>query len=200
MALRELAALERAREGRPLSLDDAISLLDSGPSMLTDLLAAAVAARDTGRGRRMTFSAKVFVPLTNLCRDYCGYCTFRRDPGEPGALSMTPEQVLALTRAGERLGAKEALFSLGDRPEAIFPEYREFLGRMGHATTLGYLRQVCELVTKETGLLPHANPGSRRPAWARPAPSTPRGPWRGPPGSAPSGWRESSPSPSPRAS
>ena len=159
MALRELAALDRAREGRPLSLEDATALLDSGPSMLTDLLAAAAAARDGGRGRRMTFSAKVFVPLTNLCRDYCGYCTFRRDPGEPGALSMTPEQVLALTRAGERLGAKEALFSLGDRPEAIFPEYREFLSRMGHATTIGYLRQVCELVTKETGLLPHANPG-----------------------------------------
>ena len=159
MALRELAALDRAREGRPLSLEDATALLDSGPSMLTDLLAAAAAARDGGRGRRMTFSAKVFVPLTNLCRDYCGYCTFRRDPGEPGALSMTPEQVLALTRAGERLGAKEALFSLGDRPEAIFPEYREFLNRMGHSTTLGYLRQVCELVTKETGLLPHANPG-----------------------------------------
>ena len=159
MALRELAALDRAREGRPPSLEDAIALLDSGPSMLTDLLAAAVATRDGGRGRRMTFSAKVFVPLTNLCRDYCGYCTFRRDPGEPGALSMTPEQVLALTRAGERLGAKEALFSLGDRPEAIFPEYREFLNRMGHSTTLGYLRQVCELVTKETGLLPHANPG-----------------------------------------
>jgi FO synthase len=159
VALRELAALDRAREGRPLSLEDAIALLDSGPSMLTDLLAAAAAARDGGRGRRMTFSAKVFVPLTNLCRDYCGYCTFRRDPGEPGALTMTPEQVLALTRAGERLGAKEALFSLGDRPEAIFPEYREFLNHMGHVTTLGYLRQVCELVTKETGLLPHANPG-----------------------------------------
>jgi FO synthase len=159
VALRELAALERAREGRPLSPEDAVALLGSDPVMLMDLLAAAAAARDSGRSRRMTFSAKVFVPLTNLCRDYCGYCTFRRDPGEPGALSMTPEQVLALTRAGERLGAKEALFSLGDRPEAIFPEYREFLSRMGHATTLGYLRQVCELVTKETGLLPHANPG-----------------------------------------
>jgi FO synthase len=159
MALRELAALDRAREGRPLSLDDAIALLDSDTSMLPELLGAAAAARDRRRGRRMTFSAKVFVPLTNLCRDYCGYCTFRRDPGEPGALSMTPDQVLALTRAGERLGAKEALFSLGDRPEAIFPEYREFLKRMGHVTTLGYLRQVCELVAKETGLLPHANPG-----------------------------------------
>jgi len=159
VALRELAALDRAREGRALSPEDAVALLGSDPAILTDLLAAAVAARDRGRGRRMTFSAKVFVPLTNLCRDYCGYCTFRRDPGEAGALSMTPEQVLALTRAGERLGAKEALFSLGDRPEAIFPEYREFLSRMGHATTLGYLREVCELVTKETGLLPHANPG-----------------------------------------
>src|SRR5262249_34989772 len=122
-------------------------------------LTAASASRDRGRGRRLTFSAKVFVPLTTLCRDYCGYCTFRRDPGEPGALSMTPDQVLALARAGERLGAKEALFSLGDRPEALFPEYREFLRRMGHKTTLGYLREVSALVLKETGLLPHANPG-----------------------------------------
>ena len=159
MALRELAALERALEGRALSQEEATALLGSGPSTLADLLAAAAATRDRGRGRRMTFSAKVFVPLTNLCRDYCGYCTFRRDPGEPGALSMTPEQVLALTRAGERLGAKEALFSLGDRPEALFPEYREFLRRMGHTTTLGYLREVCGLVASETGLLPHANPG-----------------------------------------
>jgi 7,8-didemethyl-8-hydroxy-5-deazariboflavin synthase CofG subunit len=159
VALRELAALGRAWQGRTLSPDEATALLGSGTSTLPDVLAAAAAARDRGRGRRMTFSAKVFVPLTNLCRDYCGYCTFRRDPGEPGALSMTPEQVLALTRAGARLGAKEALFSLGDRPEALFPEYREFLRRMGHTTTLGYLRQVCELVASETGLLPHANPG-----------------------------------------
>ena len=159
MALRELIALERASEGRTLSQEEATALLDAQASIVPDLLAAAAAARNRGHGRRMTFSAKIFVPLTNLCRDYCGYCTFRRDPGEPGALSMTPEQVLALTRAGERLGAKEALFSLGDRPEAIFPEYRDFLRRMGHATTLGYLREVCGLVASETGLLPHANPG-----------------------------------------
>jgi FO synthase len=107
----------------------------------------------------MTFSAKVFVPLTNLCRDYCGYCTFRRDPGNPGALTMTPEQIVALAHAGERLGAKEALFSLGDRPEALFPEYRQFLRRMGHRTTLDYLRAISALVVSETGLLPHANPG-----------------------------------------
>jgi 7,8-didemethyl-8-hydroxy-5-deazariboflavin synthase CofG subunit len=159
VALRELVALERVSAGRTLSPEEAAALLASPPSMLPDLLAAAAAVRDHGRGRRMTFSAKVFVPLTNLCRDYCGYCTFRRDPGQPGALSMTPEQVLALARAGERMGAKEALFSLGDRPEALFPAYRDFLARMGHRTTLGYLRHVCELVASETGLLPHANPG-----------------------------------------
>ena len=159
MALRELAAVERIAGGRPPSADEAVALLATPASLVPDLLAAAAAMRDRGRGRRMTFSAKVFVPLTNLCRDYCGYCTFRRDPGQPGALSMTPEQVLALARAGERLGAKEALFSLGDRPEAVFPEYREFLRRMGHSTTLGYLREVSALVVSETGLLPHANPG-----------------------------------------
>ncbi len=159
MALRGLAAVERAAGGRTPSADEAVTLLGAPASLMPDLLSAAAAARDRGRGRRMTFSAKVFVPLTNLCRDYCGYCTFRRDPGDPGALTMTPEQVLALAHAGERLGAKEALFSLGDRPEALFPEYRQFLRRMGHRTTLDYLRAISALVVSETGLLPHANPG-----------------------------------------
>jgi FO synthase len=107
----------------------------------------------------VTFSKKIFVPLTTLCRDYCGYCTFRRDPGQPGARTMSPDEVLALAQAGERLGAKEALFSLGDKPEALFAEHREFLRRHGHRTTLSYLRAVCELIVKETALLPHANPG-----------------------------------------
>jgi 7,8-didemethyl-8-hydroxy-5-deazariboflavin synthase CofG subunit len=159
MAFRGLAAVERAAGGRTPSADEAVTLLAAPASLMPDLLSAAAAARDRGRGRRITFSAKVFVPLTNLCRDYCGYCTFRRDPGDPGALTMTPEQVLALAHAGERLGAKEALFSLGDRPEALSPEYRHFLRRMGHKTTLDYLRAVSALVVSETGLLPHANPG-----------------------------------------
>jgi len=159
VALRELAAVERAAGGRVPTAEEAVALLGTPASLVPDLLAAAAATRDRGRGRRMTFSAKVFVPLTNLCRDYCGYCTFRRDPGDPGALTMTPEQVVALARAGERLGAKEALFSLGDRPEALFPEYRHFLRRMGHRTTLDYLRAVSTLVVSETSLLPHANPG-----------------------------------------
>ncbi len=159
MALRGLAAVERAAGGRVPTAEEAVALLGTPASLIPDLLAAAAAARDRGRGPRMTFSAKVFVPLTNLCRDYCGYCTFRRDPGDPGALTMTPEQVLALAHAGERLGAKEALFSLGDRPEALFPEYRQFLRRMGYRTTLDYLRAISALVVSETGLLPHANPG-----------------------------------------
>jgi 7,8-didemethyl-8-hydroxy-5-deazariboflavin synthase CofG subunit len=152
-------ALDRVREGRAPDAAEAEILLGTSSAELPALLDAASRARDRGRGRRITFSAKVFVPLTTLCRDYCGYCTFRKDPGEPGALTMTPEQVLALCRAGERLGAKEALFSLGDKPEAIFPEHREFLRRMGHRTTLDYLRAMSELVVEETGLLPHANPG-----------------------------------------
>jgi FO synthase len=152
-------ALDRIGEGRVPGADEATALLGTPESRLPALLAAAGRLRDRGHGRRLTFSAKVFVPLTTLCRDYCGYCTFRKDPGEPGALTMTPEQVLALARAGERLGAKEALFSLGDKPEAVFAEHRAFLRRRGHRTTLGYLREVSELVVRETGLLPHANPG-----------------------------------------
>jgi 7,8-didemethyl-8-hydroxy-5-deazariboflavin synthase CofG subunit len=163
MAVLELTAvdraLERMAEGRTPSAAEATALLDTPDHRLPALLDAAAALRDRGHGRRITFSAKVFIPLTTLCRDYCGYCTFRKDPGEPGAFTMTPEQVLALARAGARLGAKEALFSLGDKPEALFPEHRAFLRRMGHRTTLGYLRAVSEQVLEETGLLPHANPG-----------------------------------------
>jgi FO synthase len=126
---------------------------------LPDLLSEAAALRDRGRGRRVTFSMKVFVPLTTLCRDDCGYCVFRRDPGQPGAHTMTPDEVLALVRAGGRAGAKEALFSLGDRPEARFATHREFLRHHGHRTTLSYLRAMCELTLGQSSLLPHANPG-----------------------------------------
>jgi FO synthase len=137
----------------------ACTLIESGPEVLPDLLARASEVRDRGRGRTVTFSAKVFVPLTTLCRDECGYCTFRRDPGEAGARTLTPDEVVALVQAGARLGAKEALFSLGDRPEARFPEHREFLRRHGHRTTLSYLRAMCALTLEQSSLLPHANPG-----------------------------------------
>lgn len=135
------------------------ALIDAPAGALPELLAEAAALRDGGRGRRVTFSKKVFVPLTTLCRDYCGYCAFRRDPGEPGAHTMTPEEVVALAQAGGRIGAKEALFSLGDKPEAAFAEHRAFLRRHGHRTTLAYLRAMCELTLRESLLLPHVNPG-----------------------------------------
>jgi FO synthase len=163
MAVLELSPIERAldrvAEGRTPDAAEATALLATPAERLPALLEAASALRDRGRGRRITFSAKVFIPLTTLCRDYCGYCTFRKDPGEPGAFTMTADQVLALAHAGARLGAKEALFSLGDKPEAIFPEHRAFLRSVGHRTTLGYLREISARVLDETGLLPHANPG-----------------------------------------
>jgi FO synthase len=152
-------ALDRVLEGRRPDAEEATALLDAPDDRLPELLDAAARLRDQGHGRRITFSAKVFVPLTTLCRDYCGYCTFRRDPGEPGAFTMTPDEVLALCRAGGRLGAKEALFSLGDKPEALFGEHRAFLRRLGHRTTLEYLGAVSARVLEETGLLPHLNPG-----------------------------------------
>ena len=146
--------------------DRARAFIEGPPETLAELMASAREMRDRGRGapgsirgRPVTFSMKIFLPLTTLCRDYCGYGTVRRDPGQPGARTMSPDEVLALAQAGERLGAKEALFSLGDKPEALFAEHREFLRRHGHRTTLSYLRAVCELTVKETALLPHANPG-----------------------------------------
>src|SRR5258707_4678290 len=151
------AVLERARRGKGVSREDALVLAEATP--LDQLLEAASAVRQQGKGNTVSFSKKVFIPLTTLCRDYCGYCTFRKDPGQPGAHFMTPEEVLALAEEGRRAGCKEALFSLGDQPERIFPEAREFLRRQGYARTLDYLAALCELVLERTGLLPHANPG-----------------------------------------
>src|SRR6266404_1947781 len=126
---------------------------------LDELLVAASQLRARGKGAIVSFSKKVFIPLTTLCRDYCGYCTFRKDPGQPGAHFMTPDEVLALAETAREAGCKEALFSLGDQPERIFPEAREFLHHHGFARTLDYLAAMSELVLEKTGLLPHANPG-----------------------------------------
>ena len=131
------------------------------------MLAAALAAKQHFKPGVITYSRKVFIPLTNLCRDYCGYCTFRRDPGEALARTLTPDQVLELVRAGEELGCTEALFSLGDKPELVFPQMREMLRRLGFKSTLEYLEAMCTLVLKETSLLPHPNPGLLSPEWIR---------------------------------
>jgi 7,8-didemethyl-8-hydroxy-5-deazariboflavin synthase CofG subunit len=150
-------ALNRAREGRGINRDTALFLSNTAP--LRALLAAAAEVRDRGKGSFVSFSKKVFIPLTTLCRDYCGYCTFRKDPGQPGAHFMTPDEVLALADQGRRTGCKEALFSLGDQPERIFPEAREFLRQQGYVRTLDYVAAMSEFVLEKTGLLPHANPG-----------------------------------------
>lgn len=152
-------ALAAALEGEITRANACLLIRAREGDELDSLMSAAAELRNRFKGNRVTYSKKVFIPLTNLCRDYCGYCTFRKDPGQPGARTMTPDEVLAVAEAGARLGCKEALFSLGDRPEAIFPEMRETLARLGHRTTLSYLGEMCERVLNETGLLPHANPG-----------------------------------------
>jgi 7,8-didemethyl-8-hydroxy-5-deazariboflavin synthase CofG subunit len=149
--------LARAAESHAIDRTIALLLAESVP--LPDLLKAASAMRARGKGTTVSFSKKVFIPLTTLCRDYCSYCTFRKDPGQPGAHFMTPEEVLALAERGRRAGCQEALFSLGDQPERIFPEARDFLREQGFTRTLDYVAAMSELVLEKTGLLPHANPG-----------------------------------------
>jgi FO synthase len=146
-----------AREAGSVDRDTAVRLGLQAP--LADLLAAATELRARGKGTTVSFSKKVFIPLTTLCRDYCGYCTFRKDPGQRGAHFMTPDEVLALAEKARDAGCKEALFSLGDQPERIFPEAREFLKQQGFARTLDYAAAMSEMVLERTGLLPHANPG-----------------------------------------
>ena len=159
------AKLSETGDGAALDPVTAVKLLRCDDDVLPDLLFAARALKEKHHPGVITYSRKVFLPLTNLCRDYCGYCTFRRDPNEAGAHTMTPDEVLAVAREGEKLGCTEALFSLGDRPEALFPEMRETLRRLGYRSTLHYLEAMCELVLRETKLLPHANPGLLSANW-----------------------------------
>jgi 7,8-didemethyl-8-hydroxy-5-deazariboflavin synthase CofH subunit/7,8-didemethyl-8-hydroxy-5-deazariboflavin synthase CofG subunit len=125
-----------------------------------DLLNQARAVRDAAHGTRITWSPKVFIPLTMLCRDKCGYCTFAQPPARLQAPYLAPEEVLALASAGAAAGCKEALFTLGERPELRYPVAQAWLREHGYETTVDYLAAMCELVLGETGLLPHANAGA----------------------------------------
>ncbi len=151
--------LQDCREGKTLSKVDALFLSSVREDGLTALLEVASELRDRYKGKTVTFSPKVFIPLTNLCRDFCGYCTFRKAPDEPGAKIMTFEEVLRVVHQGKLLGCTEVLLSLGDKPEAIYPEMRDFLAQVGLRRTLDYLYEACGVVLEETGLLPHSNPG-----------------------------------------
>lgn len=139
----EAEALLRAVEARPLD----------------DLLAEACELRDRGHGQNISYSRKVFIPLTQLCRDTCGYCTFAKTPSRLKAAYLTPDEVLAIAEAGKRASCHEALFTLGDKPELRYAAAREFLGARGYKTTTEYLIAMCEVVHRETGLLPHVNAG-----------------------------------------
>jgi FO synthase len=147
----------RTRLSAPLSRENAIALLET-PGAAGDLRAAAGARRDDAWGRTLTFSPKVFLPVTNLCRDRCTYCTFRKDPDDPDAWTMAPEDVRVWSERGRGLGCIEALMCLGDKPEVAFRSYREILRGFGHRTTVGYLAHACEIAL-ECGLLPHTNAG-----------------------------------------
>ena len=145
------------RNGERLSRDATHALVDR--TDLAALLARAEAATIAGHGTIVTFSKKVFIPLTQLCRDVCHYCTFAHAPRELKSPYLSPDEVLAIARAGQAAGCKEALFTLGDKPELRYAAARDALAALGHATTLDYLEACARLVLKETGLLPHLNPG-----------------------------------------
>jgi FO synthase len=127
---------------------------------LPELLARARAVRDEAHGRRITFSPKVFIPLTMLCRDRCGYCTFAQPPARLAAPFLSAEEVLGIAKSGAAAGCHEALFTLGEAPEDRYPVAREWLEERGHSSTVSYLETMCELVLEHTGLLPHVNAGA----------------------------------------
>lgn len=151
--------LKDCLQGKKLGRADVFCFGGLTSDGLEELLATAAEVRDRSKGKIVTFSPKIFIPLTNLCRDFCGYCTFRKAPNEPGAKTMTIAEVLKVVRQGKFLGCTEVLFSLGDKPEAIYPEMTSFLAQRGHQRTLEYLYEACKAVLEETELLPHSNPG-----------------------------------------
>src|SRR6201996_9605833 len=165
--------LRRARDGVLLNVDEAAVAMTARGDDLADLCRSAARVRDAGlesagrRGRAgrlpVSYSRKVFIPVTHLCRDTCRYCTFVTVPGklraEGKGMYLEPDEILDIARRGAELGCKEALFTLGDRPEDRWPEAREWLGGGGYDSTLSYLRAMAIRVLEETGLLPHLNPG-----------------------------------------
>ena len=157
-------ALRRVRDGVALDVTEASVLLAARGEELDELLAAASRVRDAGladagRPGVVTYSRKVFVPLTRLCRDRCHYCTFATVPHRLPAAFLERDEVLEIARAGAAAGCKEALFTLGDRPEERWPAARDWLEARGYHSTLEYVRACAIAVLEETGLLPHLNPG-----------------------------------------
>ena len=152
------AALERALAGVALDDREALHLLALPDEQTPALLAVAGYVRTLRKGRTVTYSPKVFLPITNLCLDRCSYCTFRHDPDEPAAWTMLPEDVRACCHSGRALGCIEALMCLGDKPERAYRSYRQTLAVLGHDSTAEYVAACCEIALDE-GMLPHTNAG-----------------------------------------
>ncbi len=152
-------ALSRAEAGKTLSVDEAEGLVAARGRDLDRLMLVASGLRELGHGSTITYSRKVFIPLTMLCRDHCHYCTFAKPPAKLERPFLTLEEVVAIAEAGRTRGCKEALFTLGDRPEERYPVAREWLASRGYHSTLDYVRAAAIRVIEETGLLPHLNPG-----------------------------------------
>lgn len=150
-------AVLRPGAGGEIGHAEAVALFET-PALTGALFAAAGALRDRHWGRTLTYSPKVFLPITNLCRDRCTYCTFRKDPDDPDAWTMRPDEIRAWSDRGRRLGCIEALMCLGDKPELAFRSYRELLGTLGHSSTASYVYRACEIAL-DAGLLPHTNAG-----------------------------------------
>ena len=148
--------LQHWAAGKPPSRADLVSMIDQ-PSAA--LMPVAAKLRDQGHGDIVSYSRKVFLPLTHLCRDVCHYCTFATPPKKGEAAYLTPEQVLEIARAGQAAGCREALFTLGDKPELRYNVAADALAEMGYGSTLEYLAAMAKLVFEETGLFPHLNPG-----------------------------------------
>src|SRR5262249_10381817 len=149
--------LDHALAGHALADDAALALTDCND--LGALMEVAAALRDRGHGANVSYSRKVFIPLTKLCRDSCHSCTFAHPPHHNARAYLTPEEVMAIARAGAMADCKEALFTLGDKPELRYRTARDELARLGHDSTISYLAAMAALVLGETGLLPHLNPG-----------------------------------------
>ncbi len=143
-----------------VSVREAVAFGEAGESLRRELARQASAIRSAHWGDTVTYSRKVFAPLTTMCRDTCGYCTFVKHPDDPGAYIMTPDQVLATARKGEETGCKELLFSLGEKPEQRYEKAAEALAKLGYSSMIDYLAAMCALVLEETSLLPHVNAGT----------------------------------------
>src|SRR6516225_23546 len=147
--------------GRNLTREEALELVDCD---LASLLRVAACRRDGAHGSIVSYSRKVFIPLTKLCRDVCHYCTFAQPPSESERAYLSLDEALAIARAGHTAGCKEALFTLGDQPELRYRSAADELARLGHRTTLSYLVQAARAVYDQTGLFAHLNPGHLTPS------------------------------------